>query len=109
MNAKKIPKKNDDIKFIIGWGNLLLEESIFREAKRNKIKICFYLVNPTYKGKKTFLLLPIGKGRLLNWSSENKNSIWYPSVNIFQQKNVGDWQLPINQIKKELHKFIEND
>ena len=60
-------------------------------------------------GKKTFLLSSLGRGRLLNWSSENKHSIWYPSVNIFQQKNVGDWQLPIYQIKKELHKFIEND
>ena len=45
-----------NLSLIIGWGNLLLEESIFREARRNKIKICFYLVNPTYKGKKTFLL-----------------------------------------------------
>ena len=60
-------------------------------------------------GKKTFLLSSLGRGRLLNWSSENKHSIWYPSVKIFQQKNVGDWQLPIHQIKKELHKFIEND
>ena len=45
-----------DIDFVIGWGNLLLEESIYREAKIKKIKICFYLVNPTYKGKKTYLL-----------------------------------------------------
>ena len=45
-----------DIDFVIGWGNLLLEESIYKEAKIKKIKICFYLVNPTYKGKKTFLL-----------------------------------------------------
>ena len=42
--------------FLIGWGNLLLEESIFKEAKKKNIKICFYLVNPTYKGKKTYLL-----------------------------------------------------
>ena len=59
-------------------------------------------------GKKTFLLLPLGKGRLLNWSSENKMSIWYPSVSIFQQENPTDWKTPINKIKKELLKFIEN-
>ena len=41
---------------LIGWGNLLLEESIFKEAKKNKIKLCFYLVNPTYKGKRSYLL-----------------------------------------------------
>ena len=44
------------IDFLIGWGNLLLEESILREAKNKKIKLCFYLVNPTYKGKKSYLL-----------------------------------------------------
>ncbi len=60
-------------------------------------------------GKRTFLLSSLGRGRLLNWSSENKHSIWYPSVKIFQQKNVGDWKFPINEIKKELKKFNEND
>ena len=59
-------------------------------------------------GKKTFLLLSLGKGRLLNWSSENKDSIWYPSVSIFQQEEFNDWKTPINKIKKELLKFIKN-
>ena len=45
-----------EMDFLIGWGNLLLEESIFKEATRKRIKICFYLVNPTYKGKKTYML-----------------------------------------------------
>ena len=44
--------ENNNIDIIIGWGNLLLEESIFRKAKDNNIKICFYLVSPSYKGKK---------------------------------------------------------
>ena len=44
------------IDFLIGWGNLLLEESILKEAKKNGVKIVFYLVNPTYKGKKSYLL-----------------------------------------------------
>ena len=59
-------------------------------------------------GKKTFLLLSLGKGRLLNWSSENKDSIWYPSVSVFQQEKFNDWKTPINKIKKELLKFIKN-
>ena len=54
--------------------------------------------------KKTFLLLPIGKGRLLNWCSENNHSIWYPSVKIFQQIKPGDWSFPINQLKEEILK-----
>ncbi|MDA9738440.1 glycosyltransferase [Prochlorococcus sp. AH-736-L17] len=44
------------IDFLIGWGNLLLEESVFKEAKKKKVKLCFYLVNPTFKGKKSYLL-----------------------------------------------------
>ena len=26
------------IDFLIGWGNLLLEESVFKEAKKKKVK-----------------------------------------------------------------------
>ena len=52
-------------------------------------------------GKKTYLLLPLGKGRLLNWGSENETSIWYPSVRIFQQK-FRDWTYPIKKIKEEI-------
>ena len=55
-------------------------------------------------GKKTFLLLPSGKGRLLNWSSEKNYSIWYPSVRIFQQIKSDDWFDPINKIEKEIEK-----
>ena len=40
---------------IIGWGNLNLEEKIFKEAKLKDIKICFYLVNPSYWGKEFYL------------------------------------------------------
>ena len=45
------------IKFdlIIGWGNLNLEELIFKEAKKFGIKICFYLVNPSYLNKEFYL------------------------------------------------------
>ena len=53
--TESIIKKNN-IYLIIGWGNLLLEESIFKKAKDNNIKICFYLVSPSYKGKKIFLM-----------------------------------------------------
>ena len=53
--TESIIKKNN-INLIVGWGNLLLEESIFKKAKDNNIKICFYLVSPSYKGKKIFLM-----------------------------------------------------
>ena len=40
-------------KLFIGWGNLLLEEAIFKAAKDNNFKLIFYLANPTYQGKGT--------------------------------------------------------
>ena len=51
------PQKMKNVKFdlIIGWGNLNLEESIFKEAKNLGIKICFYLVNPSYLNKDFYL------------------------------------------------------
>ena len=52
--------------------------------------------------KKTFLFLPLGKGRLWNWSSNKDKSIWYPSVNIFQQSIPGDWGDPVAKVKKEV-------
>ena len=56
-------------------------------------------------GKNTLLLLPLGKGRLLNWGNRNKRSLWYPSVKIFQQKIPGDWTYPIKKLKKEILYF----
>ena len=43
------------INLLISWGNLKLEESLFKEAKRLGIKLCFYLVNPNYLGEQFFL------------------------------------------------------
>ena len=53
-------------------------------------------------GKKTYLLLPLGKGRLSNWGFENGKSMWYPSIKIFQQKIPGDWKHPIRKIREEM-------
>ena len=40
----------------IGWGNLLLEESLFRRANDFGCKTIFYLTNPTYLGKRASTL-----------------------------------------------------
>ncbi len=47
--------KKRKIDLIISWGNLRLEEEIFKEAKKLGVKICFYLVNPSYLGKDFYL------------------------------------------------------
>ena len=59
-------------------------------------------------GKKTFLLLPLGKGRLWNWNAEKNKSIWYPSVKIFQQTKYNDWTHPIENIKTDILSLFGN-
>ena len=59
-------------------------------------------------GKKTYLLLPKGKGRLWYWSSKNNKSIWYPSIEVLQQNVAGSWESVINKLSKILKdKLIE--
>ena len=49
-------------------------------------------------GKKTFLLLPKGKGRLWYWSSKKKKSIWYPSIEVIEQNVIGSWEIVIKEL-----------
>ena len=51
-------------------------------------------------GKKTFLLLPKGKGRLWYWSSKNNKSLWYPSIEVIEQNVAGSWNSVINKLSK---------
>jgi len=51
-------------------------------------------------GKKTFLLLP-DKSSFL-WLNERKDSPWYPSVKIFRQSTLGDWNKPLKEIISKL-------
>ena len=52
--------------------------------------------------KKTYLLLPKGKGRLWNWNINDEFSIWYPKTKIFQQNTINNWEYPINILKEEI-------
>ena len=56
-------------------------------------------------GKKTFLLAPFSKGRHWYWHDNLKQSLWYPSVEIFTQSKAGDWSEAI----KEVHQKIVNE
>jgi tetratricopeptide (TPR) repeat protein len=49
----------------------------------------------------TFLLSPIGKGRLWYWRNMDRqgHSLWYPSVKILEQEEIGDWSAPIAKLK----------
>ena len=48
--------RNEKIKLQIGWGNLLLEESVFRESKRYNIKLLFYLVTNGYLNSNAYIM-----------------------------------------------------
>ena len=51
-------------------------------------------------GKKTFLLLPKGKGRLWYWTSSENKSLWYPSIEVVEQNVAGSWNSAINKLSK---------
>ena len=53
-------------------------------------------------GKKTFLLLPRGKGSLWYWISKKGRSIWYPKIEIIEQEEVGSWQPVIKKLQKKI-------
>lgn len=55
-------------------------------------------------GKKTYLLLPKNKGRHWYWKHVNGISIFYPTITVLEQENVGSWVEPI----KKLNKIFEN-
>lgn len=51
-------------------------------------------------GKKTFLLLPNSPD--WRWFDDDKKTQWYDSVQIFKQSKEGEWQEPVNRVKKAL-------
>lgn len=53
-------------------------------------------------GKETLLLLPLGKGKLWYWTEVEGKNPWYPSVRSFSQTAPGDWQQPLEQVKRYL-------
>jgi Flp pilus assembly protein TadD len=57
-------------------------------------------------GKKTFLLLPKGKGRLWYWSSSKNQSLWYSSIEVIEQDFPGEWEPVINEVKTKVRGYI---
>ena len=56
-------------------------------------------------GKETYLMLPLGRGRLWYWSKEEEQSVWYKSIQIIEQDEIGSWDSVIKRIKKKLEKI----
>jgi len=59
-------------------------------------------------GKKTFLLLPKGKGKLWYWSSLRNKSIWYPSIEIIEQNRPGEWEPVIDNLSKSVEDYTND-
>jgi len=54
-------------------------------------------------GKQTYLLYPMGVGSLWYWANHvDQKSMWYPSVQIFQQSKFGSWFEPITNVVKTI-------
>jgi len=56
-------------------------------------------------GKKTFLLLPKGKGRLWYWSTIQNKSLWYHSIEVIEQNLTGQWDPAIDNLSKKLENY----
>lgn len=53
-------------------------------------------------GIPTWVLVPRGPARLWYWFDGDKKCLWYPSVSLYWQVNVGDWHDPIARIAADL-------
>lgn len=55
-------------------------------------------------GKETLLLLPYSAGKFWYWHDLHGQSLWYPSIKIFRQREQDEWSHPINEITEYLEK-----
>ena len=55
-------------------------------------------------GKKTFLLVPNDNGKLWYWHDKHSRSIWYPSVQIFNQLSNGSWKKSLKDVYEKILK-----
>ena len=56
-------------------------------------------------GIKTMLMLPKGKGSFWYWSSDNTQSLWYKSIDIYKQSISNSWSKVLNEIILKLKKY----
>lgn len=52
--------------------------------------------------KKTYLIAPYSKGRCWYWHDGLKQSLWYPSIEIFTQSKNADWLEAIKDIHQKI-------
>jgi tetratricopeptide (TPR) repeat protein len=78
------------------------------EGLLNHIKVCDVVVTSSNVtahlagaiGKKTFLMVPHGVGKLWYWHDDDI-SCWYPSIKIYRQTKPNDWKSVVKKIAEE--------
>ena len=55
-------------------------------------------------GKNTWIMLT--KNARWHWLTNEKKALWYPTVTLFRQEKIGDWNGMINSIGRDLKKII---
>jgi ADP-heptose:LPS heptosyltransferase len=54
--------------------------------------------------KKTFMLLAKNDGSIWYWQNQKNNkSLWYPSIEIFQQTAENEWTGPVLEIENKIN------
>jgi tetratricopeptide (TPR) repeat protein len=51
-------------------------------------------------GKRVWVLLPFIPD--WRWMMEREDSPWYPTMRLFRQEHIGEWEMPIEQVAKTL-------
>ncbi len=59
-------------------------------------------------GKETWLLLPLGKGRLWYWFEYDGRNLWYPSIHSCTQTEAGKWDDSLRRLSQQLEKHPWN-
>ena len=57
-------------------------------------------------GKTSWVLLPYLPD--WRWLVEGENSIWYPSIKLYRQPKMGDWNSVFKELQKDLVLFVKN-
>jgi hypothetical protein len=58
-------------------------------------------------GKETYLMCPSGKGLLWYWSNQsNGNSLWYPSIHVYEQNSPGQWFDVVQNVRLVINKKL---
>ncbi|MBM86675.1 MAG: hypothetical protein CMM47_11725 [Rhodospirillaceae bacterium] len=57
-------------------------------------------------GVETWVMLPKGPGLPWVWFEDHDVALWYPRTKLFRQETPGDWRPVIDEVAKDLRRFV---